>query len=236
MIALITGAGKGIGFETLKYLILKHDVKVIALSRNISRIDELINADDNFSKANVIPVEFNIHKILDNPKLINKIIPEEIVQVDIFINNAGLLINKPFNKLDYNDMLTMYKTNVIAPSVLIRELMPRLGNGRPSHIINISSMGGYQGSAKFPGLSGYSSSKAALACLTECLAEEYKDSDITFNCLALGAVQTEMLGQAFPGYKASVSADEMGEYIADFSVSASKYIRGKIIPISLSVP
>jgi NAD(P)-dependent dehydrogenase (short-subunit alcohol dehydrogenase family) len=105
-----------------------------------------------------------------------------------------------------------------------------------THIVNISSIGGFQGSVKFPGLSAYSSSKAALVCLTECLAEEFKDKNIAFNCLALGAVQTDMLNEAFPGYKAPVSASSMASFVTDFVLKAHHFMNGKIIPVSLSTP
>ena len=98
----------------------------------------------------------------------------------------------------------MMETNFFGPASIIRIVKPLMPAG--SHIVNISSMGGFQGSAKFNGLSYYSASKAAIACLSECLAEEFKDSGVSVNCLALGAVQTEMLREAFPGYKAPVEA------------------------------
>jgi len=104
------------------------------------------------------------------------------------------------------------------------------------HIVNIGSMGGFQGSSKFPGLSVYSSSKAAVASFTECLAEELKETKIKVNCLALGATQTEMLEEAFPGYEAPLSANKMAEFIADFSLNSSKWINGKVLPISISTP
>ncbi len=97
-------------------------------------------------------------------------------------------------------------------------------------------MGGIQGSVKFPGLSIYSSSKAALATLTECLAEEYKDQKMAFNYLALGAVQTEMLEEAFPEYRAPLSANEMAEFIVHFSLQGYNYFNGKILPVSISTP
>ena len=62
-------------------------------------------------------------------------------------------------------------------------------------------MGGVQGSMKFAGLSAYSSSKGAVITLTELLAEEYKETGPSFNVLALGAVQTEMLKKLFPAIK-----------------------------------
>ena len=97
-------------------------------------------------------------------------------------------------------------------------------------------MGGFQGSAKFAGLSAYSSSKAAVVGLTECLAEELKDKDIFVNCLAIGAVQTEMLSEAFPGYEAPVSPKQMAEYIFDFAIKGSQFYNGKILPVSSSTP
>jgi NAD(P)-dependent dehydrogenase (short-subunit alcohol dehydrogenase family) len=97
-------------------------------------------------------------------------------------------------------------------------------------------MGGVQGSMKFAGLSAYSSSKGAVITLTELLAEEYKETGPSFNVLALGAVQTEMLEEAFPGYRASVSADQMANYIFDFSVNCNKLYNGKLMQVSSSTP
>jgi NAD(P)-dependent dehydrogenase (short-subunit alcohol dehydrogenase family) len=75
-----------------------------------------------------------------------------------------------------------------------------------------------------------------LACLTECLAEELKEKNIAVNCLSLGATQTEMLNEAFPGYKAPLSAKDMASYIANFSLHAHNFMNGKIIPVSISTP
>jgi 3-oxoacyl-[acyl-carrier protein] reductase len=97
-------------------------------------------------------------------------------------------------------------------------------------------MGGIQGSAKFPGLSAYSSSKGAVLTLTELLAEEFKETGPSFNALALGAVQTEMLEEAFPGYKAPVSAIEMAEYVMNFALNGQKLYNGKILQVSSSTP
>jgi len=126
--------------------------------------------------------------------------------------------------------------NVFAPALLIKEVLQNNQPEQPTHVVNISSMGGFQGSAKFPGLSVYSSSKAAIANLTEVLAEEYKETNIRFNCLALGSVQTEMLKEAFPTYNSSMSAKKMAEFIIEFSINGSQYFNGKIIPVSLSIP
>jgi len=104
------------------------------------------------------------------------------------------------------------------------------------HIVNISSVGGFQGSVKFAGLSAYSTSKAAVCSFTELFAEEYKETQVKMNCLCLGAAQTEMLNEAFPGYEAPVSAEKMAEYIVNFTLTAHEWMNGKIIPVSLSTP
>ena len=108
--------------------------------------------------------------------------------------------------------------------------------GKEGHVVTVSSMGGVQGSMKFPGLSAYSSSKGAVITLTELLAEEYKETGPSFNVLALGAVQTEMLEEAFPGYQAPVTALEMATYIKDFALTGHKLYNGKLLQVSNSTP
>jgi NAD(P)-dependent dehydrogenase (short-subunit alcohol dehydrogenase family) len=151
------------------------------------------------------------------------------------INNAGLLINKPFRELSPEDWQAMFAVNVFGVAEMIRALLPVFTNDG-GHILNVGSMGGFQGSAKFPGLSAYSASKAALASLTECLAEELKNDKIAVNCLALGAVQTEMLETAFPGFQAPVSSEEMGRLLAWFIRQGHTFFNGKVLPVSVSTP
>ena len=154
--------------------------------------------------------------------------------IDILINNAGKLIHKPFLEITLQELEAVYKTNVFAVVELTKMVIPKMQKG--GHVVNISSMGGVQGSAKFAGLSAYSSSKGALITLTELLAEEYKDAGISFNVLALGAVQTEMLKEAFPGYQAPTTALEMASFIYDFAVNQGKMFNGKILQVSNSTP
>ena len=153
---------------------------------------------------------------------------------DILLNFAGFLVAKDFMEFSNEEARMIMDTNFFGPASLIRFIKPLMHAG--SHIVNISSMGGFQGSAKFAGLSGYSASKAAIACLTECIADELSDSGISVNCLAFGSVQTEMLEEAFPGYNAPVSSAEMGKFVGYFSVNGNKFFNGKILPVALSTP
>jgi short-subunit dehydrogenase len=234
---IITGASKGIGYELVKIFAKNKSNTIIALARNHNLLDQLKNECNNQnSGGHVIAMPFD----LENPNHVKKQLKKEICKhihsVDILINNAGNLVNKPFEELSIEEMETSFHINTISPAVIIQELIPLLQKSGNAHVVNISSMAGFQGSSKFPGLSIYSSSKAAIASLTECLAEEYKDQNITFNALALGAVNTEMLAEAFPDLKAPLNADEMASFIGDFALNGHKYFKGKILPVNLSTP
>lgn len=222
---IITGTSRGIGFELVQ-LFAKAGHQVLALSRNEKPIQKL-------NLKNVTAFSFNLNDV-DAYKKVEDFIDSDWEYVDVLINNAGALINKPFSEISMEDFETIYKTNVFGVAELTRIVLPFMK--KESHVVTISSMGGVQGSMKFPGLAAYSSSKAAVITLTELLAEEYKDSGISFNVLALGAVQTEMLEEAFPGYQAPTSALEMAQYILDFSLNGNKYYNGKLLQVSNSTP
>lgn len=155
--------------------------------------------------------------------------------LSILINNAGYLKHESFDKMDISDAKKIFDINFWGPYKLVKALLGNLRQGK-GHVVNIGSMGGFQGSGKFPGLATYSASKAAVANLTECLAEEYKEDEIKFNCLALGAVNTEMLKKAFPSYDGGVEAGKTAKYILHFALYSSEVINGKVLPISVSTP
>ena len=222
---IITGTSRGIGFELVQ-LFANSGHKVLALSRN----DKLVH---NLKLKNVTAFSFDLSNKNDYKKVEN-FVKTEWKRVDVLINNAGALLNKPFAETTMDDFETIYKTNVFGVSELTRVVLPYMK--KESHVVTISSMGGVQGSMKFPGLAAYSSSKAAVITLTELLAEEYKETGPSFNVLALGAVQTEMLEEAFPGYQAPTTALEMAQYIFDFSLNGNKYYNGKLLQVSNSTP
>ncbi len=233
---VITGASRGIGYELVKLLSADSKNTIIAISRNGKKLAALSSECSVLNPSSkVIPIICDLSNSTEVLTLSSKI-KEQIPTVNILINNAGAIINKAFSEITSSDLEYVYKVNIFSVFQLIQAVMTLMDKEQRAHIVNISSMGGFQGSAKFAGLSAYSSSKAALACVTECLAEEFKDSNISFNCLALGATQTEMLNEAFPGYKAPLSAFEMASFIADFALNAPKFMNGKIIPVSLSTP
>jgi 3-oxoacyl-[acyl-carrier protein] reductase len=222
---VITGTSRGIGFELAKQF-AENGHQVLALSRNTEPLLAV-----NHKNITVLSVD------ISNGKDLNKVtdfIQNTWKKVDVLINNAGKLINKPFTEISSEDFLEVYKVNVFGVAEITKLMIPFLQKG--SHVVTISSIGGIQGSLKFPGLAAYSSAKGAVITLSELLAEEYKEQQIAFNVLALGAVQTEMLEEAFPGYQAPLSAVEMAEYIYNFSLTGNKFYNGKVLQVSSSNP
>lgn len=222
---VITGTSRGIGLELVK-LFSESGHKVLALSRNEKPLKAL-------GLENVTTFSCDISKEEDLEK-VQDLMKNDWKNTDILINNAGALLNKPFAESTLEEFQKVYNTNVFGVVTITQKLLPFMP--KDGHVVNISSMGGVQGSMKFGGLSAYSSSKGALITLTELLAEEYKEDGPSFNVLALGAVQTEMLEEAFPGYKAPLSAREMAEYIMNFSLTGNKFYNGKLLQVSNSTP
>lgn len=224
---VVVGASRGIGKAIVQQLASQEENTIIALARNTEALE---NAFSDYS--NVTTGKLDLAKDV-NRQL--EVLLKETTTIDLLINNAGILVNKPFPTLTHEDLTLSYQVNVISVMETVQAILPKMEK-HGGHIVNISSMGGVQGTVKFPGLSAYSTSKAALCSFTELFAEEYKNSPIKMNCLALGAAQTEMLNEAFPGYQAPLSAEEMAAFIVNFSLTGHQWFNGKILPVSLSTP
>jgi len=179
---------------------------VYALSRSIKTIKKT-------PKLFPIAIDIADEKALE--EFANQLKGKRVV-VDALVNNAGALLNQPFSETTKEDFEAVYRVNVFGLASLIRLLLPLIDP--KGH------------------LAAYSSSKGAVNILTELLAEEYKESGPSFNSLALGAVQTEMLAQAFPGFQAPLSAKEMAQYIFKFAVEGHHFFNGKTLPVSSSTP
>lgn len=221
---IITGTSRGIGAELVKQFAAEGHT-VISLSRNSN--PELENLPNVYYKSVDLSNDASVAEFAVALK-------DQFKNIDILIHNAGTIINKPFAEISSADFEYVYKVNVFGVAALSRAVLPLMKKG--SHVVTISSMGGIQGSSKFPGLAAYSSSKGAVITLSELLAEEYKEQGVAFNVLALGAVQTEMLQEAFPGYQAPIYPNEMAVYIKDFALNGNRFFNGKVLEVSSSTP
>lgn len=236
MVILITGSSRGIG-AALASSFTKSGHKVLLVSRNkmaLSQVADTCNKEAGKDLA--IPIPFDLFDLPDLEKEFISLIEEHTNTIDALFNNAGQLIRKPFHEVSVLDARKLFEVNFFMPAQLIRICLPFMEQSELKHVVNVSSMAGFQGSKKFSGLSYYSASKAALATLTESLSEEYMEKGIALNALSIGSVQTEMLAEAFPGLKAPLNPDQMAEFMKWFTLEGRSYFNGKVLPVSLTTP
>lgn len=231
-LVVVTGASAGVGRATAKALVQWHGCTVVAISRNATLLHEL-KEECGGLQGELEPLAIDLvddHAIPAVKKALNG------RRVHGLVNNAGLLVTRKFGEWTNGDLQRLFQLNAAVPLLLAQALSAEMEGTPAGHVVNISSMGGFQGSVKFPGLAAYSASKAALANLTECLAEEWKDRPLRCNCICLGAVDTAMLRAAFPGYQAPINAEEAGAWLADFVLNGHKYFNGKVLPFATTTP
>lgn len=228
---LITGASSGIGYFTALNLCQKGH-NVFAIARNKEKLQEL-KEESKKLKGNITPITFDLSRF--DKLILDKELKNTPV-IDILINNAGILLNKPFLEIKEQEINEVFNVNYVSVVKLIQYIYSKIKKSKIAHIVNIGSVGGVTSSIKFPGLSIYSSSKGALSILSECLAEEFKEDNVKVNCLALGSVNTNMLKQAFPDYLSQTQPQEMANFISDFSLNSHKVINGITQMISISDP
>ena len=219
---VVTGTSSGIGHQ-ICIQAAKMNFHVISVSRNIEPLKDIGGIE---SFAIDITNKDSVDEFIASLK-------SRKIKIDILINNAGYLVSELFGDTTYDSFKKTFDVNVFGLAEITRSLIPIINSD--GHVINISSIGGVNGSKKFPGLSAYSSSKAAVIALTEVLAEEYQNGP-SFNVLALGAVQTKMLKEAFPDYNVETKPEEMAKYILDFAINGNKLFNGKLISVSNSNP
>lgn len=229
---IITGVSRGIGRCLIDYFLSLDGHYVIGLSRE-THLDKTASSNETGHGVEFTHISMDICNIEEIDGLINYL-QREGIQPDILINNAGMMLNKPFAEITPEEFSRVIEVNLQSLFFLTQKLIPLFA--RPAHIVNLSSMGGVMGSVKFPGLTLYSASKGALSILTEVLAEELKKSGISVNALALGAVQTEMLREAFPDYQAPNTPEEMAQFIGGFALTGHNFFNGKVLPVAVSTP
>lgn len=226
MNVVVSGASSGIGRAVVENLD-KAGHRLLAIARSEAKLNELLDQTNN---TEVLVVDLSVSQ---SKEVVSNFI-KSWGNIDVLLNNAGQLINKPFLECTSEDFIEQFQANVLSAVHLTQACFPFMN--KRAHVVNISSMGGFQGSSKFPGLSAYSSTKGALAILSECLSEEFSEHQISVNALALGAVETDMLRKAFPDYRAPLTPKNMASYIANFSLTADQFYNGKVLPVALGNP
>lgn len=236
MVILLTGASRGIG-AALARTFTGSGHTVLLVSRNRTRLDSIADACNKEAGeilAHAIP--FDLTDLGDLEKEFLAKVRTHTDALDALVNNAGALIRKPFNQVPIQDARRLFEVNFFVPAQLIRICVPLMASSELKHVVNITSMAGFQGSSKFSGLSYYSASKAALGSFSECLATELDKEQVKVNALAIGSVQTEMLAEAFPGYEAPLTPEQMAEFLQWFTLEGSRFFNGKILPVAMANP
>lgn len=228
---IVNGGSRGIGREVALLFAADRDNQIIVTGRNEQRL-RLLQLECPHRNLSVIQTD--ISDMSEEIEVLKHQIYNRFSKVDLLINMAGHLVTADFLELSEEDSRKMMETNFFGPAAFIKIVTPLMASG--SHIVNISSMGGFQGSSKYRGLSFYSASKAAISCLSECLAGEFSELGISVNCLALGSVKTEMFENAFPGFNAQMSPEEMAAFIVWFASNGHKFFNGKVLPVAITNP
>lgn len=227
MNVLITGANGGLGKELSKVFAVNNHM-VYAVSRHNHNLTDLIDQykvqfiQSDISNDNELDILCNMINDLDG--------------LDVVINNASVLNKNLLESSPANKIIETLQTNLHASIIISKVAIPKLKQSNNAHIINISSMSGIGFAQKFEGMSVYGSTKAGINAFTESLAIELKEFNIHVNAIALSAVQTPMLDQAFSKNLEGMKPEQVAAFIYDISLKYKALFNGKIIPVGYSIP
>lgn len=223
-IALITGAGRGIGAATAK-LFSEVGAKTLLVSRSEAELKETQKTLSEESEIFICDLEKE-ENILNLVSQIQK----KYSTIDILVNNAGYIEKHPFKEFKTESYDRILNINLKAPFILSRETSKFMNKG--GAIVNVSSVAGLRGVAKFPQFSVYSASKSAIIGLTESMATELNRFGIRVNCVAPGAVNTAMLHKAAPSIKTNTEPKDIAEIILFLASEQSRVLNGSIVEVS----
>jgi NAD(P)-dependent dehydrogenase (short-subunit alcohol dehydrogenase family) len=222
-IALITGAGRGIGAATAK-LFSEVGAKTLLISRSEAELKETQKTLSEESEIFVCDLEKE-QNILNLMSQIQK----KYSALDILVNNAGYFDKADFKKFSTEIFDKVLNINLRAPFILSREVSKIMKKG--ATIVNVSSVAGLRGVKKYPGFSAYTASKAGIIGLTQNMAQDLFLDGIRVNCVAPGPVNTQMLQKAVPGIKTETEPIDVAEVILFLASEKSKLLTGSIVEV-----
>jgi uncharacterized protein len=199
-IALITGASSGIGLELARLFGEHHDL--ILTARREERLIELAGSMPAHCRVDVVPID------LAKPKGVEKLMArlrDAGRNVDVLVNNAGVLVSGPFQALSGGQMSNLLQLNVRALTELTHAVLPGMIERGRGRILNVASVAAFQ---PVPGMALYGATKAFVLSLTESLSEDLRGTGVTVTALCPGPTRTEMI----EGVK---GLEMVGPFIAD---------------------
>jgi NAD(P)-dependent dehydrogenase (short-subunit alcohol dehydrogenase family) len=227
-VAIITGAGRGIGRATALRFARK-GARVVLFSRTPAPLED-VAAEITGEGYPVLSFAGDVAREEDVQALFQQVM-QTYQRVDILINCAGTVSVRPFVDMDVATWDRVLEVNLRGTFLCCREAFRIMAAQRSGVIVNLSSLSGVKGVEKFPGLSAYNVSKAGVASLTEILAVEGKPYNIRVCAVSPGAVDTEMLRQAAPHLKAGMTPDDLAEILLFLADDSGRMLNGTILEI-----
>ena len=227
-VAIITGAGRGIGRATAQ-LFAREGARVVLFSRTQAQVEENAAAIER-EGGQAIAVVGDVSQEDDVQRLFEQA-SNTYGQVDILVNCAGIVAVRPFVDMDATTWDAVIAVNLRGTFLCCREAFSLMIVQQHGVIINLSSLSGVKGVEKFAGLSAYNVSKAGVASLTEILAVEGKPYNIRVCTVSPGAVDTEMLRQAAPHLKAGMTPTDIAEILLFLADDSGRKLNGTNLEI-----
>ncbi|MBF0243685.1 MAG: SDR family oxidoreductase [Planctomycetes bacterium] len=208
-VAIVTGAGRGIG-RSLALALTRAGARVVLTARSE---DELLALEGEITAAGGEAASFPMDMASESEvKGLVESAVRRFGRIDIAINNAGMGIYGPLEKASLGDWDRMMAVNARGPFVLCRECIPHLRKHPPSFIVNIASVVAVKG---YENQSLYAASKHALLGMSKSLARELQADGIRVHVLCPGGVDTELVSRARPDLDRSLlmQPDEIAETV-----------------------
>ncbi|MFY9799611.1 MAG: SDR family NAD(P)-dependent oxidoreductase [Candidatus Nitrosopolaris sp.] len=188
-VAIVSGAGTGVGKATTKRLFLE-GCKVVLIGRDRSRLTKVISELNG--KKNLLAVKADITKEADVINVIEETI-SAFDTIDILVNNAGILNDPtPFHKMTDEQWMALINTNLIGTFRTTKAVLPVMMEKRQGSIVNISSLQGIRSIVNVP-FSVYGVTKAGVIMFTRTIAVEYGEYGIRSNCVAPSTIRSPMI-------------------------------------------
>jgi NAD(P)-dependent dehydrogenase (short-subunit alcohol dehydrogenase family) len=225
-VAVVTGAGSGIGRATALHL-AGLGIRVIAVGRTRRTLDDTAQAAA--TPGSIVPLAADIRREEDVARIADAAGAQGTLRG--WVNNAAVVEPTPFADLDAERWDAVLDVDLRGTFLCCRAAFTRMAAGGGGTIVNIGSLSGVPHVEKFPGLAAYNVAKAGVVALTEAVALEGRPHGVRCIALSPGAVDTAMLRRAAPHLRPGVTPDDVAAIIAFLLSDAAAPLSGVNIPM-----